>query len=550
MATRSLSSLLVGCTLCLAPAFAPAAEEPWNDTWKMELRGEERTYVDYDGTSYLRVGVDEMADHAFVKDKDLALTAKFARLDGDRARFYGLDDLRLLGGAEAWARALDGDNLHLLGHLRIDDGTPVLRIDHVLEARSDAEIVAERLDAVDDDDLSGRLAVARWVRDQAQAQGNSVWWLQTADDIVDATITRAVEQATATRDAERLLQAMRWAIDHGRTELAASLAAQPWVLEGPEALASKSAALMQELGYVLVTSGEEPRWLTEGASLRNEYQRRLKALYWRDAEGFYQLGRWADQHADILPQARQLAHQAFQKGLQADEGHPGIRRELGLDPIATDATDAAGSALDFSSDGFVLAAPRGWDRSAQPVTPDADVTWIDPRSDTAYIAGKRIDRPERPTAAAVWQHELDALRQQPGFSAGPVETGRHAAGSIRRMRYTARIGDEERPARMVLIYDRTQGYGVVLSAHHLEAETDAIDAAFATVLESVVLPDRPEPEVPDAETAPTPTPPAADAATDTTPPEEVANEDEDQAERDANREESTDGSREFESFAD
>ncbi|MDA3962849.1 MAG: hypothetical protein PF961_18855 [Planctomycetota bacterium] len=489
MAMRSLSALILGCALSLPLVPLSAVESPWDDTWRMELKGEERVYADYGGSSYLQVTVDELADIAFLKDKDVLLTAKFAALDQTKVTFYGLDGLTIEGATEAWARALDGDNLYLLGKLTLKKDARVFTVSHVVPAPSDAEVVAERLSKLKPDDLQGRLDVAAWARTTADGQGNKTWWLQASDQIVADTVNAAAEKAQANKDTTLLITAMTWAIENGNRDLAAELGSTPWVLEGDEETATKVATMMESLGYVLHGSGDSQKWMTQATALRNEYDERLEALHWKDADGYFQLGRWADQHADVLPHARELAHTSYLKGQQADPRHPGIRRELGLPPT-TEGDGEQVYQLDYDSDGFHLSAPQGWDRTAKPVVSGSDVTWIDPRSDTAFIAAKTVDDSTKPSIDVIWRMQIETLRIRPGFEASPVQIASHGAGEMRRMGYSSRSGDEQRPAELVLIYNKTSGFGMALTVSFVEKEAETARAALNSVVDSTSLPQR------------------------------------------------------------
>lgn len=500
MVLRHISSLLLGLALGLPGGHLAAAEAtgdgPWDDVWTMELKDEERTFVDLDGTSYLRLAGDELDDQVFVNGKDVALLAKFAAMDRDRATFYQLDDLRVEGAEEHWARALDGDNVFLVGNVSYDDeGRPVLALEAVVSAPSDAEIVASKLGDLEAGDHAGRLEVAKWARAQSESQGNRAWWLQAATDIIDSTVRGAAEDAAERDDLDLLLRAMDWAITiGGDRDLAAELGSQPWALTSHDPRATRIAERMQTLGYVLHSGKDGKRWMTQAQALTSEYEQRFADMHWRDAEGYYELGRWADQHADVLPHARELSHQAYLKGQQADPRHAGIRRELGLPPVAPDSAQA-GYALDFTSaDGVAVDAPQGWDRTAKPVASGADVTWIDPRSDTAFMAVTVIDRPGRSDIETVWREQLETVQLRPGFRPGPVEAGTHEQGRLRRMNYQIQAGDEVRPAEMVLIYDSEQGYGVTITVSFVEQEREGVTAALAAAEASIVLPERPAPE--------------------------------------------------------
>jgi hypothetical protein len=212
-ARHLVPALLFAATACPAAEPAPATT-PWSETFTMTLQDRPRSFVVFDGTSWMVMAPEDLKDPAFLAGKDVMLPGKFERTDGQRAWFFGLEKFYADGHLDHWATRLEGDNLYVFGHItEAAPGRTVLTVRSVSAAESDAQIIAGRLNAAKLDDYEGRLAVAKWVRDQAAIQGNHDYWTSAADTIVAQTVDAAAADATTRKDAELIAKAVGWAID-------------------------------------------------------------------------------------------------------------------------------------------------------------------------------------------------------------------------------------------------------------------------------------------------------------------------------------------------
>lgn len=498
--------LLVLCLLAGAPLCAAEDTGPWDAVWTMTLRGEERSYVDYGGNSYLRLRHSDFAHPDFLDNKDVAVKAKFNRIAGKRPLFYSLEDVRVTGGTAMWGTTTNGDNYWILGTIeRTDDGL-VLNAAHKVEAPSDASIIEARLADVPADDFDARLAVAAWVREQAEDKGNTTFWLDTARTIIRDVIARAASQAAASKDFNLLLTAMGWAVERlDAPDLAAELGSAAWAREKTADNDSEKGpadieAMMSRLGYVYHTSEEFSGWLPVAESLTREFEQRFAALDWRNAQGFYELGRWVDRHADLLPNARQLSHRAFTTGLQADPNNNDIRLALGMDPVAQSSTASPTQRpyIDETT-GVVVKGPELWYRNAKPIDRSADATWYDPNSVTAYIAA-HVESMSSEHAAldATWRRTLEDIAQiRPQFAiVEETQPVSHGGFEGWRTTYSYKESDYRRLATAVLLH-RTDGAGYVrLTAFYVDDEQEDALAALEQTIGKTAIPQR-EPEADD-----------------------------------------------------
>ena len=473
------------------------ASEPWTSTWTMDLRGEERVMVEQDGKNFLLISHDDFQDPAFLHRKDVALLVKFAGSTGQRPMFYRLDGLRISADPQTWASAADGDNLWLLGHMTRTDTDLLLTVTQAIAAPSDAQIIQERLAQHRQDAYAARLDVAAWAREQADLQGNRQFWLDASRTIVTDVVRTAARSAAAAEDFDLLVQAMQWALDHGRLlPLAADIGSAAWARSktadnssqaGPEDIA----ALMNRLGHVYYQGEDDGAWMPVVQALQRQYERRFTALDWRDAEGFYQLGRWADQHADILTNARELSHRAYQAGHQANPNHNGIRRALGMDPVAEEIAGVRAAQTFTDTDtGVSLSGPELWYRNAQPIDHDADATWYDPGSDTAYLALRLRQTPSSEAAAQIaWQQRLADVGVRRQFTTvGDSHDLRREQLRGRRIEYAFTEGEYRRFETMVMLY-QPQGTALAwITVSYLDAERAAALTALDQALASLVIP--------------------------------------------------------------
>src|SRR4051812_30928641 len=140
---------------------APPGKTPWSESFTMTLKDSERTFVVFEGNNYLVIDKADLDDREFVSGKDVMLATKFERADGPLAHFYNLTRLDAVASAETWATRLDGDNLYVFGRVVVDaTGKAMLTTEHVAEAPSDSQIIADHLAKVGEEDYEGRLMVA------------------------------------------------------------------------------------------------------------------------------------------------------------------------------------------------------------------------------------------------------------------------------------------------------------------------------------------------------------------------------------------------------
>jgi hypothetical protein len=237
---------------------------------------------------------------------------------------------------------------------------------------------------------------------------------------------------------------------------------------------------MRGLGLALYKDQWHPRPL----ALEREFEDRFTAMGWKDAEGFYRLGRWADDNAEALAQARERSWRCYQAGLQADPSHAGIARELGVQPRQVGTTDAgtpkapgAGVASDLVDleSGLRVPAPLGWKRGADAGTA---VTWTDPGSETAYITVRVLLPPIN--ADAQWSLLEQESRARNGF----VELSNEQQDSDGRMQRTLRYSwveaEQQRFAMVALVALGGQRPGAVIEARGLPAEQLALETALGS----------------------------------------------------------------------
>ena len=498
-AVRLAALVLTPCLLCTA------AELPWSDTWTMELRGQDRTYVDYGGSSYLEIGKMDLADRDFVSDKDVALKLKFAALTRGGPQFYIDSELAITGGSERWPLLSDGDNLYLLGHMTTSGDGLALDLMHIVDAPSDAELIGEKLASIPATQYQERLKVAKWVQAEAENQGNRTYWYGAAKEIVRDTVRLAASEANKTRNLGLLLNAMDWAIElNNEPQLAAEIGSAAWVREQSGDDVAAVAQRMQGIGYVFYSDSDMQGWLEQSEALKREYEQRLATIHWRDAEAFYELGRWADKHADVLPQARELSHRAYRAGHQGNPNFNPIRKELGLDPVAESASTQRDNDFSDEATGVSLSGPRGWELSPTPAVSGTDATWIDPTSDTALIAVSITPPSDLNSLEALWRNEVEMLQARPNFAQETQEDVFTSNGPGKRMGFKYQVGDELRPSQLVMVFNRERQIAVMVQVDYVISEEEEALAAFNHVIENLTVQAPPPPPAPNAEAQPAP----------------------------------------------
>ena len=492
---------LAGATSEPATSSGPA----WSESFTMQLREKTRTFVVHAGVAYLAMHGDDLADSAFLAGKDVMLAGKFERGDGVRAWFYGYDPLTATGLSESWATRLEGDNVYVFGRIVSTSSGLELRVAAVALGESDAQIIARRVEQVPASDHPGRLQVAAWVRKTGEKQGNSDFWTAAADTIVTQTVEAAAKDAAAIKDAKLLTQAVGWSLDLlDDPVVAARVASQPWLFDagGPESevIAKRLRALRYDY--------YKGKWRSRPESLGLQFDDRFASTAWRDADAYYKLGRWVEANAEELPRARELSHRCYQAGFRADPAHNGIRREMGLGPVAADgnATRTLEGAFQDPA-GVTVDGPEGWTRAP---AINGDATWNDPRSETAYISARVLTENElSATFAETWAAALSPYATRPGFTAieeALVEVANGGEG--KRVRFSYREGRYTRFAEVILAWQPAVKAAAILSASYTEAEQKAASEALSATLAKLTFPAAPvAAPAPTGATTPMPTAP-------------------------------------------
>ncbi|MBA3846719.1 MAG: hypothetical protein H0X45_08750, partial [Planctomycetes bacterium] len=495
---RILVPILCTSSLCTTFGLASGATgdspgaQPWSESFTMTLKDSERTFVVFDGTSYLVLDKADLDDRVFTNGKDVMLAAKFERGDGTLAHFYNLPRLDATAGPELWATRLDGDNLFVFGRVTIDElGRAALAVDHVAEAPSDNQMIADRLAAAPENDYEARLKVAEWARSQAAVQGNRDLWTAAADTIISQVVESAARQAADTKDPALLLRAVDWslALIHDRT-LAARICSSEWVKSAGNEVQEEVGERMRRLDFVFYRD----HWRAKPDALTLEYEDRFADLKWRDAEGYYKLGRWAEANVEVMPHARELAHRCYQSGFRGDPRHNGIRRELGLEPVSGGSARSATLTGPYQDPdtGVVLEGPEGWVRS-DPI--EADATWLDPQSETAYLSGDVLMGTQvKGGFDDLWSAQTAIWVGKPGFEKLSDEAVSYAAGSARRMSFTYREARYARQADLIIAHNAKANVAVALLASYTEGEKDETLQALLALFSKVVIPDARQPD--------------------------------------------------------
>ena len=508
-----LGMVAVGCPAAEGPA---RTAQPWTETFTMTLQDKTRSFVVYDGTSWLVMDAADLKDPAFLAGKDVMLAGKFDHTDSQRAWFFSLDKFHADGRLEHWATRLEGDNLYVFGRITVATPTgTTLTVHRVVAAESDAQIITAKLNGVALEDYSGRLAVAAWAREQAAVQGNTDYWIAAADTIVAQTVAAAAADAATRKDAELIGKAVDWAIDLGHDAgLAARAASQPWLVDAGGRIADQIAKRLRQHGFLWY----KDRWHSKTEALTLEFEDRFVAITWRDAEGFFKLGRWAESHADDLPSARDLSYRCYQAGFRGDPNHNGIRRKLGLEMVSGAGGSAAGVNLDgpyqHDSTGVVITGPEGWKRAAKPL--EGDVTWLDTGSETAFISAQVIGSSDLAgDFEALWAKTLSPWRMRQGFVELATSESPFPYGSARSLRFSYQEGRYTRFGEVSLGRDNAGRMAVVLTAGFTDSEQANVSSAVLQVLSHVVLAEAVEPG---AGAAP-PTGEATEGGVSTQPPQ-------------------------------
>lgn len=467
----------------LAPTtVAASGEVPWTLSFTTSVRGKDRQFVEVGGKTYLLVTLDEIATGT-LDDQEIALTGKLRRLPGDQFGLYRVDALTIAATGNTLAGKLDGDNVHLAGTLRAGDAQRTFTVVVAAAAPSDAQLLQSRLAGIQDDEWDRRLGVVTWCREQARTAGNVDSWTATADALLGRIITDMSSKAGERKDAVLVTRAIDLALNQVKDNgLAARLASPLWIREHGGAPADAISRRMRGLGYALYKDA----WMPRPQAAEREFEDRFAALAWKDAEGFYQLGRWADDNAEALPRARERSWRCYQAGRQADPSHAGIARELGLKAQAAAMAGAAAAkdAIDFidPENRVQVPAPAGWKRGKPH---GEDTTWIDPESDTALIAIRVLRPPVDPDAA--WQLLDGEARARNAFT----EVGQSVSGEGGHQQHLLRStwmeGEQSRFALVVLVPLGDGQPAVVLEGRGLPADQQRLDLAVTAAANGATM---------------------------------------------------------------
>jgi hypothetical protein len=516
----------------LSSGFATAADavpptltqaKPWTETFAMQLQGKDRTYVVYQGNSYLLTSPADITDPTFLHNKDVVIAAKLGRVDNGKVTFYNMPKVNSFGPMELWRTRIDGDNLYVFGHFTVINGNASFTITAAESAPSDQQIIDQKMAGIPVANLDERLEAAAWAREMGAVHGNREFWLVAADNIISAVVNDGVAQAEQAKDINQLLKAMSWCQDLLRDiPRAARIGSAPWIRQVGGPGAEEVAKYMRRWDLEFYAG----QWRPRGDALTQEYQDRFAAIGWRDAEGYYKLGRWADANAEVLPRARELSYRAYQSGFRANSNHNAIRRELGMEPVNGNNPGAAQGELRDTLSGIIIPIPPNWDRT-DPINGDA--TWIDPTSDTAYITAKILRNLETLGAFnAIWASQLTQVQLKSEFKSIKEEALTFPNGQARIVTYSYREGRYQRHAAMIVVVNPKGKAALRLDANGADTEAEAVSKQLNALFGQIVLPDAnaiSAPETPAANSAATPAKTPAKTPAPAVPVPENADED-------------------------
>jgi hypothetical protein len=489
VATYLLSTTLAAfsaSSLCAADPvqFAPEHTKPWKETFTMQLQGKERTFVVYDGNSYLLTSPKDRTDLSFLHNKDIVVAVKLGRVDNGRVSFYNFSNINAFGPMELWRTRIDGDNLYVFGRFILNNNVGNFTIVAAENAPSDQQIIEQKMSTIPPADFAGRIAAAQWAREMGNVQGNREFWLVAADNIISRAVDDVVAQAESKKDVSLILKAMGWCQDLLRDiPRAARIGSAAWIRESGGTGADDVAKYMRRWDLEFYKG----QWRPRGEALTLEYYDRFAAIGWRDAEGYYKLGRWADTNAEVLPRSRDLSYNAYQAGLRANSNHNGIRRELGMEPAKEGG--AAGQQGEFRDTltGIIIPTPPNWERAKDPINGDA--TWIDPNSDTAYISARILRNNEITDFKMLWAQNLQNVQVKNDFTSVSETDLTLSNGNARIVRFTYREGRYQRSAAMLVAYNPKNSAALRLDASGADTENEAVYKQLTAVFGQVVLPD-------------------------------------------------------------
>ncbi len=479
--------LLLSCAAALltageGPATAAPAAVPWSASFTTEVRGAQRQFVRIGERTFMQVRPEELADETFA-GQEVALTGKLRRLPGERFGLHRAARVRLTAEDGLLADRLDGDNLHLAGAYAAD-GTLTVRA--IAPAPSDAQVLAERQNGVGENDWDGRLAVVAWCREQGAASGAIDAWNATADGLLLRLIDDLGARAAERKDLALVTRALDLALGQARDQvLAARVASPAWIRQHGGAQAEAIAKRMRGLGFALYAEAWQPR----AQALEREYEDRFAALNWKDAEGFYRLGRWVDDNAEALPRARERSWRCYQAGHAADPSHPGIARELGVAPAAAGqpAQPLATDLIDPNT-GLRVPMPAGWRRAPGPS--DA-ATWNDPGSETAFLQVRIIAEPG--DGSVPWSVLSEEARNRPGYAPIGEDARDLDSRPVRVLRFVWTEGEAQRFTAVAIAQPAPNAPAVTFEARGLPGEQATLDAALDAAISGIAQGPRAEP---------------------------------------------------------
>jgi hypothetical protein len=482
-------SLLAVVAIGLSSQVGQAAEKsPWTDTFTMALGGKERLFATYQGSPYLIIDPNDASNASLLLGrKDVVVVAKFER-DGvsgtrQRLKLSNLPGVIAEGDAQLFATRLEGDNLYFFGSLTMDEKGGRLEVRAIEVAPSDAQIIAQRIADLKPDDYAGRLKAANDIRERTRNHPNKEFWLSAADNIVAQVIDDAAAAAEQTKDAALLNQAVTWSIEILKDPTKAGRIASATWLHAPGVVGTEDITKrMRRLGLEIY----KDEWRPRAEALSMEFEDRFAALLWKDADGFYKLGRWADLHGDFLPRSRDRSYRCYQAGYRANPNHPGIRNELGL-PSQAGGSNGAAITADYQHvpTGTLVQAPQGWKRGERI---EGDITWTDPNSETAYIAATVSEAPANLPIDTLWANAITSQRAKTDFQLIEEDEPLFPQGLAKRARFTFREGRYLRHHEMLLAYNPQARVAVRLDASFAEEESSQVHTTLLSTFDRLVIP--------------------------------------------------------------
>jgi hypothetical protein len=480
-------------TACLGLSLASAADEvPWSETFSMVIGGQERSFAVYHKGSYLVLATGDAGNrNLLLGTKDVVIASKFERDGGNasraRVRLSNFPDVIAEADAALFTTHLEGDNLFLFGSLSTPaSGKSRFEVQFVETAPSDAQVIAQLLNNLAPEDYAGRLKAGAAIRDRAATQPNKEFWLSAGDNVMTQVIDDVAAAAEKKKDAALLEQAITWSIDllHDPAK-AGKVGSAAWIRVPNTPGAEEVTRRMRRLGMEFY----KDQWRPRAESLGLEFEDRFAAISWKDADGYYRLGRWADIHGEFLPQAKDRSYRCYQAGFRANPKHQGIRNELGMpNDVRGDGTqNEANADYVHSASGTVIQAPPNWKRGDRI---EGDITWIDPTSESAYIAGSVIETPENPLLGPMWVTQLAGMHAKPEFTQLEEDELTFPLGQAKRLRWQYKEGNFVRLRETILALNPTAKIAVRLDSAYAEDEQTQVHQILISTFDRLVIPNQ------------------------------------------------------------